>query len=118
MDEMAAARFNFYWYLSFLVPAILMAAATYSHKKAILWPGVLASLVATYLLCNAAVQTKWKTRYEMAQTQAEMDYASNDGANLVFTAMITAPFESVMYTSIWGVVGWRMWPRLMGKNET
>ena len=111
MKAMDAARFNVYWYLSLAIPFLLMIVVTYWRKKSILWSGVAVSLVATYLLCNAAVQTKWQTRWEIAKTEKEQRYATADGANLVFTAFIIGPFEAVLYTGIWGFVGWRLWGR-------
>ena len=109
MEAMEAARFNVYWYLSLVVPFFIMAAATYWRKKSILWTGVVVSLLATYALCNLAVQTKWQTRWEIAKTEEEQRYAAADGANLVFTAFIIGPFEAILYTSVWGVLGWRIW---------
>lgn len=109
MEAMEAARFNVYWYLSFAVPLIVMAVATYRRKKSLLWVGVVASLVATYMLCNLAVQTKWETRWEIAKTKEEREYATADGANLVFTAFVFAPLEALLYTAVWGFVGWRVW---------
>jgi hypothetical protein len=114
--EMEAARFNVYWYLSLFAPAVIMVVATYRRRKLLLWTGVGASLVATYLLCNMAVQERWKTRLEIAQTDEEKRYAMADGGNLVGTALVIAPFEAILYTSIWGVVGWRIWPRIHDKR--
>lgn len=112
MEAMAAARFNIYWYLSLLAPLLIMAAATYWRKKSILWSGVVASLVATYLLSNLAVQEKWETRYRIATTEEEHRYAAADGGNLVGALLIIGPFEAILYTSIWGVAGWRIWGRV------
>lgn len=116
MDELIAARYNAYWYLSFIAPAAVMLVATFSHKRPLLWAGVLASVVATYILCNMAVQEKWRARFEMAKTDQELEYASADGANLAFTAFFFAPFESVLYTTLWGVLGWCAWPRVRGRQ--
>ena len=118
MNEMAAARFNIFWYLSLVAPLVIMLAATYWRRKSVLWLGACVSVVATYLLCNAAVQTKWQTRFEIAKTEEEKNYATTDGANLVFTAFIIGPFESILYTSLWGVVGWRAWPRIRKPNAS
>ncbi len=116
MEEMAAARFNIYWYLSLIVPAAVMLIATYRHKRSTLASGALLSVIAVYLLCNIAVQTKWRARFEMAKTEQEIEYASADGANLAFTALLIAPFEAALYTTFWGVIGWRLWPRIRGRN--
>lgn len=112
MEEMIAARYNAYWVLSFIFPAIIMLAATYERKKYILILGVLLSLTGTFTLCNLAVEKKWNDRLEMARTDVELDYATADGANLVFTLLVFAPFEAMLYTSFWGAIGWRYWPRI------
>jgi|SRR5215831_6665641 len=117
MNEMEAARFNVYWYLSLVVPAIIMLGVSCWRRKPILWLGIVVSLVATYLLCNAAIQTKWRIRNEIARTDEEREYATTDGANLVFTALFIGPFEAILYTSIWGVVGWKILPRKRKRDE-
>jgi hypothetical protein len=115
---MLAARFNLYWYLSLVAPALIMLAATYWHRRAGLIVGVLISLVVTYTLCNISVQEKWRIRNEIAVTDSEREYATADGANIVFTAFLFGPIEAIAYTSLWGVVGWRLWPRLRRKGQT
>ena len=112
MQAMYAAKFNTFWYLSFIVPAVLMLAITYLRSRLALVLGVILSLGSTYFLCNLTVQEKWQTRLEIAKTDQELEYATADGANLVFTYFAIAPLESILYTSIWGLVGWRYWPRI------
>jgi hypothetical protein len=117
MEEMIAARYNLWWYLSLIAPAILMLAATFWHKKHILIFAVILSIVGTYALCNISVREKWKTRYEMAKTQQEIEYACADGANLVFTAIAIGPFEAFLYTTFWGFVGWKLWPKILKRKK-
>ncbi len=117
MDPMLAARFNVYWWLSIVAPAVIMLAVTYWHRRAPLIVGAIFSLVITYALCNFSVQEKWQVRNEIAQTDSEREYATKDGANLVFTLLFIGPFEAVVYTSLWGLVGWRLWPRLRRKQQ-
>ena len=117
MDPMFSAQFNVYWWLSIVAPALIMLAVTYWHRRVALIVGVILSLVITYALCNFSVQEKWRIRNEVAQTDSERDYAQRDGANLVFTLVFIGPFEAVLYTTLWGVVGWRMWPRLRRKPQ-
>ncbi len=112
MEPMLAARFNIYWFLSIVAPAVVMLAAAYWHRRSIFVVGVVLSLVLTYALCNFSVQEKWRIRNEIAQTDSERERATADGANLVFTMLFIGPFESIVYTSLWGVIGWRLWPRL------
>ena len=117
MEELYAARYNIWWYLSFFTPFGVMILATFWHKKSWLVLGVVLSVVATYSLCNLAVQKKWHDRLELAETDEELSYATRDGANLVFTALVIGPFEAILYTSIWGVVGWRLWPKIKTENK-
>ena len=107
MEELYAARFNVYWYLSFIMPAAIMLAFTYWKNTKLLILGIFLSLFTTYALCNFSVQEKWRIRYEIAKTEEEWKYATADGANLVFTAFFIAPLESVLYTSVWGLIGWK-----------
>lgn len=116
MDELVAARFNGYWFLSLIGPAVVMLFATFWHKKPILVTGIVISLLLTYALCNISVQEKWEKRMQIAQTHEELAYATTDGANLVFTLFVLAPFEAILYTSVWGIVGWRIWPKYRTKK--
>ena len=113
---MDSARFNVFWFLSLLAPVAVMFVATYFRRRSILVVGILLSLASTYFLCNAAVQEKWRIRFDNAKTEQELERASADGANLVFTALFFAPFESVAYTTLWSVVGWRTWRRIAKKK--
>jgi hypothetical protein len=118
MDPMLAARFNVYWFLSILAPALIMLAATYWRRRPVLIVGALLSLFITYALCNFSVREKWRIRNEIAQTDSEKEHATADGANLVFTVIFIGPFEAIAYTSLWGVVGWRLWARLRPKDKS
>ena len=117
MEELIAARYNLWWYLSFIIPAAVMIAGTFWHKKSVLVIAIVLSLFATYTLCNISVREKWETRQELAKTDEELEYASVDGANLVFTTVAIGPFEAILYTSFWGFVGWKLWPKLKIKNN-
>lgn len=109
-EEMAAARFNVFWYLSFFAPAAIMLLATFWKQKRAIIAGVVMSVIVTYTLCNLAVQEKWKTRWEMAKTEKELEAASVDGANLVFTTYVSGPLEAAMHTWFWGYFGRKAWP--------
>jgi hypothetical protein len=111
MEEMIAARYNLWWYLSFIVPAAVMIVGTFWRKKHILIIAIILSVFSTYALTNISVHQKWKKRYEIAQTQEELEYASDDGANLVFAAIVIGPFEAIFYTAFWGFLGWKLWPK-------
>ena len=112
MESMFAARYNIYWYLSFVAPMVIMLIGTLRRKKSFLMIAILISLVSTYYLCNISVQKKWQDRFNLAVTEEEREYAHTDGANLAFTTILIGPFEAVLYTSIWGVVGWYGWPKI------
>jgi len=112
MSEMAAARFNVFWILSFLAPAAIMLLVTFWKEKRIFVAGVVISLVVTYALCNLAVEEKWRTRLEMAKTEKQIEAATADGANLVFTAYFFGPLEAALYTWFWGYIGRKAWPAI------
>ena len=116
MEEMIAVRYNLWWYLSLFVPALIMLTGTFWNKRYLLIIAIIFSLVSTYTLCNISVREKWKVRYEIAKTSKELDYASADGANLVFTAIFIGPFEAILYTTIWGVIGRVGWKKLKIKR--
>jgi uncharacterized membrane protein len=109
---MEAARFNIYYFLTFVTPAVLMLAAGVSRKVVMLFIVAILSVVVTYLLDVKAVDTKWATRIRLARTEEEMEYATADGANLVFTGYVMAPVEAILYTTLWGVVGWKLGARI------
>ena len=117
MEELIAARYNLFWYLSLFAPAVVMLTFTFSRSKRLLIVGIIISLITTYTLCNISVQEKWKVRNEIAQTDAEREYATSDGANLVFTAFFIGPFEASIYTTAWGILGWRVWPRVRNSGH-
>ena len=114
---MIAAKYNLWWYLSFIVPAVLMLIGTFWHKKHLLIAAIILSLSSTYTLSSISVREKWKSRFELAQTQEEPKYASTDGANLVFTAFVIGPLEAIFYTAFWGFLGWKLWPKHKNKKE-
>jgi len=117
MEELIATRYNLWWYFSLFVPAVVMITGTFWNKKAILIGAIILSLFATYILCNISVRDKWEKRFELAKTDKELEYASADGANLVFTAIVIGPLEAILYTFFWGFVGWKLWPRLKIRKE-
>jgi hypothetical protein len=111
MDAMNMARFNIYWYLSLLIPAFVMLIVTYKKSKPLFLAGIIISILFTYVLCNLAVHEKWRIRNQVAVTEQEKEYATADGANLVFTAFAISPLEALGYTALWGFVGRRVWSK-------
>ena len=106
---MDGGEFNIFWFLSLLAPAIIMLAASISRR---VWVSLLAALVslgATYWFCVLAVAKKWDIRGQLATTEAQRQWVyDNDGANQAFTAIISGPFEAILYTIVWGVLGWKL----------
>lgn len=117
MDVMTMARFNIYWFLSLIAPAIVMLITTYKKSRLWLVTGVVLSVLMTYTLCNWAVQEKWRIRNEVAVTDQQRRYGTADGANLVFTAFFIAPIEALGYTVLWGYVGRKAWSKRSMKDK-
>ena len=117
MDEMTIARFNIYWFLSFIIPAVVMLFVTYKKSKPIFIIGIILSVLLTYALCNLAVKEKWLIRNRVAVTEQQKSYATSDGANLVFTAIAIAPLEALIYTALWGFVGRKVWSKRNIKDK-
>ena len=106
MDD---ARFNAFWFLSLVAPAAIMLIGSLGHR---LWQSLIAgalSVCLTYWLCLLAVERKWQTRMAEAATDEQLQWVTNsDGANQAFTSVITGPLEAVVYTVLWGIVGWKL----------
>jgi hypothetical protein len=113
---MEAARFKFYWFLWLISPAVIMLVATYRPNRVKIVSCILTSLLLTYTFSNLAVIKKWDIRLETAETQDELDYATADGANKVFTLFFIAPLEAIIFTSFWGGVGYLI-NRKKGKSK-
>ena len=112
---MEAARFNIFWFFWLIAPAVTMLVATYKPSKIKIISSILLSLILTYTFSNLAVIRKWDIRMEIAKTKEELDYATADGANKVFTLMFIAPLEAIIFTSFWGGVGYFIY-RQKGKG--
>lgn len=109
MEELYAAKYNMYWYLSYIAPAVIMILAAFGGRKKIFIVGIIISLVATWWLRGTAVVEKWNIRNEIADTPEEKAYAEADGANLLVEGGFVAPFQAVVSTFIWGFAGWIAW---------
>lgn len=102
---MQSGTLNEYFYLSLAAPALIMLVAGMVRNDRLLSAAIICSLIATFLLCNLAVDLKWKIRRATAITAFEKDRASNDGGNRIFTAILVAPLEAVILTAFWGWAG-------------
>ena len=92
-----------------IVPAVIALGTVLFYRlmlrtKWLVALGIIASLACTYELSNLAVQTKWRIRQQIAVTEEEQEYATADGANLVFTAFLFAPVEATVMTGLWFVI--------------
>ncbi len=106
---MDAARFNVFWFLSLLAPALIMIAASTARQKWVSSAAAVVSLGTTYWLCLLSVARKWNIRASLATTEAQKQWVyDHDGANQAFTAVVTGPLEAVVYTVLWGVFGWKL----------
>lgn len=79
LDELDAARYNAWWWLSYMLPAIVMLAATCRRRPAFLCLGMLAALLGTWLLAVYAVQVKWQLRGAAAMTMEARQLVMSDG---------------------------------------
>jgi hypothetical protein len=106
---MDSARLNVYWFLSLLAPAAIMCAAALARRKWVSLCALPISIAVTYWLCLLAVTRKWQTYLSRATTDAERQWVfDHDGGNQAFTAVVTGPLEAVLYSVIWGVIGWKL----------
>ena len=71
---------------------------------------ILASMAATFVLSNLAVQEKWDIRQQIAQAEQKLRRACADGANIVFTFLIFAPAEAIVLTTFWFVLLLKLFP--------
>ncbi|MDB5336352.1 MAG: hypothetical protein JWN70_1971 [Planctomycetaceae bacterium] len=108
---------NEYFYLSVIVPVVLMVVAGLIYDQKIFMVAVVGSLIATYQLGNLAVQKKWEIRNRTAVTEIEKVRATADGANLVFTAILIAPVQAVVLTFFGSWVGLILGSRLHPEND-
>lgn len=102
LDKMTLARFNVFWYVWALAPLVIMSFSCWAPTRKKLWLGVLTSIVSVYVLSIFAVSRKWDLRLALASTPQESEFATADGANMVFTAYFFAPLEAIFLTLFWG----------------
>ena len=115
---MDGARLNVFWFLSLLVPAVIMLTASTGKRVWLSAGAAVVSLAATYWLCLLAVARKWDIRAASAATEAQKQWVyDHDGANQAFTAVVTGPLEAVGYTLLWGVIGWALISRYQSRSS-
>jgi uncharacterized membrane protein YeaQ/YmgE (transglycosylase-associated protein family) len=106
---MESGVYNFYWWLSYAAPILIMFIACSTRKRWIYLLGLICSFVATWNLNFLAVTTKWQIRNSTAVTSEEVEVATSDGANIVFTAILFGPLEALILTLIFGWIGQKIW---------
>jgi hypothetical protein len=105
---MDSARFNVFWFVSVLAPAAIMLFASLARRWWLTALAAALSVAATYWFCLIAVEQKWTIRYDLVQSDPELQRLyDSDGANQAFTAVVTGPIEAVGYTVLWGFLGWK-----------
>jgi hypothetical protein len=111
MEELFKAPCNNYSYISFFLPVLVMLAGGYFQKKSIFIACILFSLVSTYYICQLSIQERWKVdeALAIANNDTSIDFESEE---ITTRAFYIASIESVLYTAVWSVVGWRLWPLL------
>jgi hypothetical protein len=115
---MDGARLNVFWFLSLLVPALIMVAASCGRRVWLILGAGVVSLAATYWLCLLAVARKWDIRASLATTEAQKQWVyDHDGANQAFTAVVTGPIEAIASTVLWGVIGWKFISMLKARSS-
>jgi hypothetical protein len=108
-SSMDDARFNVFWFLSLIAPAVMMLIASFGRR---LWQCLIVgglSLCIAYWFCLLAVDRKWDVRLAQATIEAQRQWVyDSDGGNEAFTAVVTGPIEAGLYTVIWGLIGWKL----------
>ena len=67
------------------------------------------SVVLTYAFSNLAIIEKWNIRQTAAVTEQQLEAATADGANKVFTLYLFAPVEAVFLTWFWYWMSRKVW---------
>ena len=102
-----ASRYNWAFWLSHIFGLcgiiLLPVFAVQVRSKAIRRIGYAVIIVAMLTLITGmtiqSVQIKWKMRWAAAQTEAQQQAASRDGANLVFSPIIGG-FKALVYVGV------------------
>lgn len=115
---MDGARLNVFWFLSLLAPALIMLSASAGRRIWLSLSAAVVSLGLTYWLCLLSVERKWDIRASLATTEAQRQWVyDHDGANQAFTAVVTGPLEAVVYTVLWGLVGWKLFSLYQSRSS-
>jgi hypothetical protein len=118
LQALEAARWNHWFLLMLVVPAILLCFATRSWTLGFVALPV--ACVLCWLFFFLAVEYYWDVKDRMALTPKEMEDATGDTARLYGPVLVEFPF-AVIYCSLWWVVAsvgnwiWK-WTRRRAEN--
>jgi len=101
------SRYNIYWYLTIIVPFIIMLISSKNKKPKVFILGSLISIFVTTTISMLAIDEKWSIRLSEAQTEQQFSEATADGANIIFGYILIAPFEAFFYTFLFGFLFWK-----------
>jgi len=102
------ARYNIYWYLTIVLPAVIMFISSRNKNPKIFILGSLISIFLTTTISMLSIDNKWSIRISQAQTDSQMKEATADGANMLFGYIFIAPFEAFFYTFFFGFIFWKL----------
>jgi len=92
------ARYNVYYWLTFVTPAIIMLLAAFVRRSDLWWALAVVCFIGTTNMSGESIWTKWSIRRELFP---ETHFQSI--GNLTFSYII-APFEGLVYTGFFAAV--------------
>lgn len=110
MKELQAARYNIYWFLSFLVPAVILFVATYWHRRRVLVLGVFLSLSVAVPLRIAAVFVRWDKQIKVTNSLEEIHAVWARDPPVLMEVAFIAPLQALLSVGFWSPYWWGVWP--------
>jgi hypothetical protein len=92
------ARYNVYYWLTFVTPAIIMLLAAFVRRTEFWWALAVICFIGTTNMSGESIWTKWSIRRELFP---EIHFQST--GNQVFSYVI-APFEGLLYTGFFALI--------------
>ena len=117
MGELAAAKYNTCWFLSFVAPAVILFVAAYWHRRRILILGVLLSLSVAVPLRIAAVFVRWDRQIEVAGSCEKVHAAWADDPPVFVEVVAIAPLQALLSAGVWSLYWWGVWPWVRGHRR-
>lgn len=112
LEALEAARWNWWWLATLVLPALLICASSRKWWWAII--GFLVAVPLCWILFALAVEHFWEVKFRLAETEVERRDATADTARLFGPILIGTPF-AVLYCTGWVIVshiGAWIWHRL------